>query len=432
MAINLVLALDLSVDDSSSTDDVSSSGRRYLSDYICKGFEEEIQNNGLSHEHVITRGSKYEWSPDIPKDFLSHAKHDIGFAVPRQTAVTFETREFLITGSGTRSRHKLELPVKSTLELSLVAHLLVHHSLSIEQREKLAEGLRGYSQDPDDDLQRYVVDFVSSNVEVFGEDFSHELYLIDVGCIIEKTGERVRTDAVDVLTTTLAQRMTYPNGSQPKPFKVLEYNPRRTRKRSAFPSMPMRHDGDVVIEDPYWDDNDGLPAPGSRPDPSIEDDLDNLIADAVADFIDEESIFAEANGCQVVAAREEHKAVATLLSWPQFKIVWERASIRIGCVTFHIRVPKLKRRTAFKKLYVALATHFEVEDWLWNVLYKCATSSAIGASVLGLITANPGVAVAAFEAQFKACVWERLQREVFDCLSETIFIGTVHSTWKPV
>ncbi len=432
MAINLVLALDLSVDDSSPTDDGNSSGRRYLSDHITKGFEDERPNNNLAEEYLIVRGSTYEWAPDIPKDYEFYAKHPIGFAVPKQTAVTYEKREYLVTGSGARSRFKLELPVKSEIELSLVAHLLVHGSLPDNQRKKLAEGMVGFSQNPTDDLQTYVVNFVADNSDIFGEDFSHELYLIDVGCILTKVSEDVMTHAVDVLKNSLAQRMTYPNGSQPQSFNVIEYQPLRHRARMAYPSGPLRNDGDVDLEDLKWDDRDGTPEPGSRPDPNIEDELDRLIADAVDQFFEDEKLIAEINKCSVVSPRKQHKDVATLLSWPQFKVEWRRVSIRVGCVTMHIRVPRLYRRTAFKKLYIALVTHFEVEDWLWDVLFQCAVGSAIGASVLGFITANPGVAVAAFEAQFKACVWERIRREVFACLSESIFVGTIHSSWKPV
>jgi len=432
MAINLVLSLDLSVDDSSSTDDGSSSGRRYLSDYIVKGFEDERSTNGLGDDHLFERGDVYEWSPDIPENFVFHDKHPINFSVPNQTAVTFEKREFIITGTSSRSRFRLELPVTSEIEMSLVAHLLVHETLPANQRDKLAEGMRNFSQNEQDDLQRYVVQFVSDNTDVFGPDFSHELYLIDVGCVLNKISERVEESAVEVLKNSLAQRMMYSNGNRPQAFKVIEYNSYNFRARLAQPTGPLRHDGDVVLEDEYWDDRDGTPPPDQLPNPDIIDELDQRIADVVDRFMYDEGQIAEMNGCSVVTARKDHKDVATLFSWPQFKVVWVRRSIRVGCVTMHIRLPQLKRRTAFKKLYVALATHFEVEDWLWDVLFQCAVASAVGATVLGLITANPGVAAAAFEAQFKACVWERIRREVFECLSESIFVGTVHSSWKSV
>ena len=443
MTVNMELSLDLSVDDGPLPDDLSSipadelgSGRRYLSEYICKGFSDSvtrdndsgtnpnIPGNGLGSDHLIDRGDTYEWKPEVADGFEWVDSHPI-LARPRNVeAVTFESRKYQATGEDVRSRFEIEIPVVSDIEVALVAHLMVSPDLTEAQIEKLKDGMTGFSQNPDDDLQDYVVSFVASHPDVFGEDFSHESYIIDVGCILTKISEEVRYEAAKTLIDRFKVSILKEGNMEEASVKISEFPTTKTRKRISTPSGPTYNASGPEIEDETWN-------PEGEPSQATLDDLDDLIEGELTDFIDEE-LSQDRPGCDIVKERREKEKVATLLSWPQFKLVWVRRTFKVGCVKVSVRLPVLKRRTAFKVLYVAIATHFDVDDWLFDLLLKCALSAAVSASVVGLISANPAIAAAVFKSHFKTCVMDHIRREVFDCVSETIFVGTVHSGWKPV
>lgn len=426
MAVNMILNLDLTVDDNPNDTD-NDSGRAYLSSYICKGFKDERVSNNLDTKHLIERGSNYEWVPDVPEGFSHYAKHPIQVRPNDVEAITYEKRYFLATGRDIRSKFDIEVPVRSDVRLDLVAHLMVDETLSEDQKRKLQEGMEGFSQDPADDLQTYIVGFVAANVDVFGEGFSHETYLIDVGCVINKTNEHVDDQTARAILRHLTRSITLTagnSGSTPS-IDVIEIDPMSKRERIAAPTGPLYNDNEPSVEDDTWNTE-------GEPPTATLDELERKVDEFVDDYLRDEAQLMEQLRCSVVVSRKEKKKVATLISWPQVKVVWVRHTYRVGCVTVSIRLPKLKRRTAFKVLYVVLATHFDVEDWLFDLLLDCAITGAVTASVIGLISANPAVALSVFQSQFKECVWRKLSREVFACLSETLIIGTVHSSWKSV
>lgn len=437
------LSLDLSVDDGPIPDDPSNipvdelgSGRRYLSEYICKGFKDSVERdhdpntnpnipgNGLGDDHLIERGSTYEWQPDVAEGFEWVGSHPIKARPNNVKAVTFERRKYQATGEDVRSRFEIEIPVESNIEVALVAHLMVLPSLSEEKIEKLRAGMIGFSQDPNDDLQEYVVSFVASHPDVFGPDFSHESYLIEVGCILTKISENVRFDVATTLVERFKVNILKQGKMEDASLTVSEFPTLTTRERISTPTGPTYNASKPNIEDKKWDGE------GEPPQAALQG-LDDEVENELTNFIQDE-LSQDRPGCDIAKERRKKEKVATLLSWPQFKLVWVRHSYTVGCVKVSVRLPVLKRRTAFKVLYVAMATHFEMEDWLFDILVSCAIAAAVTASVVGLITANPAVAQAIFQAQFKNCVMDHVKREVFDCVSETIFVGTVHSGWGPV
>ena len=60
--------------------------------------------------------------------------------------------------------------------------------------------------------------------------------------------------------------------------------------------------------------------------------------------------------------KSDHKRIGTVLQYPEFRIVWKRKTIKIGCVKLTIKYPQLQTRTTKRVLYAILAYPFAWHD----------------------------------------------------------------------
>lgn len=132
--------------------------------------------------------------------------------------------------------------------------------------------------------------------------------------------------------------------------------------------------------------------------------------------------------CENIQYKQER--IATLLQYPEFRLDWVRHVIRLGCVRVTIKLPRLMYRNVKRVLFAVLA-HPQVDRIIIAVLESCLTKAAFAGTVLGLATANIGVAGAAFKAVFTECVKQQVFTYVKCVLPELILLKE-RGGWRPV
>lgn len=188
-------------------------------------------------------------------------------------------------------------------------------------------------------------------------------------------------------------------------------------------TSPIRYQ--FVDETVLLEDGEGSPAPsqyvfdvtnsGVDPDfplPQGTGPLHDLITDAV--------------GVDCGELKRRDYKLLTISSWPEFKIVWVKVRIKIGCDTITISVPRVQTRTArlVAYCYISLPEHFF--QTIGAILEACAIRAALEAGVIGIVLGNPAAAAAAFESLFKRCVAD----EVFNCLHPGLYVLKQRGNWS--
>lgn len=122
--------------------------------------------------------------------------------------------------------------------------------------------------------------------------------------------------------------------------------------------------------------------------------------------------------------RKEHK-LFTLVSWPEFMLEFKEITIRIGCVQITVTVPVIKTRTSKIFFYVYFSVFVDAGKSAKRIAERCALKAAIEGSVVGLITLNPGVALAEFLESFKQCII----KDILSCTDAGIFTIKFSTDW---
>lgn len=125
--------------------------------------------------------------------------------------------------------------------------------------------------------------------------------------------------------------------------------------------------------------------------------------------------------------RRDYK-LATVSSWPEFKVEIVSKNIRIGCSTITIWYPKVYTRTTRLVAYCYISVPEKIWHTLGAIIEACAVRAALEAAVVGVILGNPAAAAASFEALFKRCIAE----EAYNCLAPGLYINKERSNWDPV
>jgi hypothetical protein len=110
---------------------------------------------------------------------------------------------------------------------------------------------------------------------------------------------------------------------------------------------------------------------------------------------------------------EERIKIATIGVWPEFKLDWGSKIIKIGCTKITIKYPILRIRISKIVVYAYFSLPVSYGQTAFQIAYHCAVSSALGSAILGVILANPGVAIVSFQTLFQTCV----KNEVISCLN---------------
>ncbi len=125
------------------------------------------------------------------------------------------------------------------------------------------------------------------------------------------------------------------------------------------------------------------------------------------------------------------RKVATLLAYPEYKVIWKRKRIKVGCSTVKIKLPILQTRTRSKELYYSAISREELSRYIERVALKCLKDSAKVGLVVGLALKNVKAALAVFRVLFDACIYAKIG-EKFDCFFPELFIKTVKTRWRRV
>lgn len=134
--------------------------------------------------------------------------------------------------------------------------------------------------------------------------------------------------------------------------------------------------------------------------------------------------------CNGYNFKTENKRVGTIFAWPEFRIRWERKSIKIGCARISFKVPYLERRTGKKALMVTVA-YPDAGIIFEKIILKCLGEAAISSAVIGLLTTRVEVALVAFKTYFEACVSSHATRYI-ECLVPKLTVVREASSWKRV
>lgn len=125
--------------------------------------------------------------------------------------------------------------------------------------------------------------------------------------------------------------------------------------------------------------------------------------------------------------RRKNLRIMSALTWPEFRILWKRVVIKIGCAKISIKVPLPQTRLSNKVVFVRFSIPKNVGVTLFKVAETCAIRSAIAATVVGIVLANPGAAATSFNSLFKACI----QRELQECIAPSLYVLKEAGEWRP-
>jgi hypothetical protein len=130
---------------------------------------------------------------------------------------------------------------------------------------------------------------------------------------------------------------------------------------------------------------------------------------------------------------EKHREkLAVLAEYPEFKIVWKKKRIKIGCSRITIEYPQLQIRWSREELFFSLSGTKDLTQLIRNVAIECGILSFAIAGAVGYITGNFKVALKAFKVAMTYCLERRLI-ELPSCLNGELFIAKrIVKDWKGV
>ncbi len=282
------------------------------------------------------------------------------------------------------SKVETQLVHSQHISIAIWHQLFVSKTLSEDEKDRYKEVFENFVFD--DTVKPDPNDYA------FGNAISANMYEAPAFFEITKVGGTKINDSQDK-----AIRDYYSQGDNEGKFKLVFV-------RSRFEEVREIDDGSYDVADP--DDSD-----------SANDIVDQIIGPGPAET------------CEHLEYKNQR--VATLISYPEFKIVWRRVVIKVGCVRISIKVPQLWYRNSKRVLYAVIAHKIDVSAIVENVIVHCLKSAALKGTLAGLVTANPAVGAAAFKAAFKECVTNQLL-EYLKCLFAELVVLKEKDRWKPV
>ena len=123
--------------------------------------------------------------------------------------------------------------------------------------------------------------------------------------------------------------------------------------------------------------------------------------------------------------RKQHKLL-TIAAWPEFKIEWRKIRIKVGCSRITISIPILRVRTSQLVFYVYYSLPRNLGRTVFKIAETCAIRSALGSSIIGIVTSNIAAAKASFIPLFKLC----LEREAKECIHPGLLLLKESGSWS--
>lgn len=156
--------------------------------------------------------------------------------------------------------------------------------------------------------------------------------------------------------------------------------------------------------------------------------LDPESESSVNTIVDELIGPGPAEKCEYLVYKNER--IATLISYPEFKVVWRRINIKIGCVRISLKIPQLWYRNNKRVLHGVVAHSVGLGEVVENVIVHCLKSAALKGTLVGLVTANPKLGAVAFKAAFKECILNQLLQYI-KCLFPELVVLKEIDGWRP-
>ena len=145
----------------------------------------------------------------------------------------------------------------------------------------------------------------------------------------------------------------------------------------------------------------------------------------VSRFIDDLVNATTGDTCPPSDMRRKDLRIMTILSYPEFRVIWKRATIKIGCARISFKYPVIQTRTAKRVLYGHYSIPKDLGYTLFRIAESCAIRAALAGAVIGIVLGNPGAAAVSFESLFKACV----KRELEKCINAGLSMLKEVSPW---
>jgi|GEM_PF-2296879 len=146
--------------------------------------------------------------------------------------------------------------------------------------------------------------------------------------------------------------------------------------------------------------------------------------DSITDVLVDKIIPRPASICGIM--KRYNYEIAKIAEWPEFKIEWRRKRIKIGCTRITITYPVLRTRKATLRFFIYFKVPKSITTAAFNIAKYCGKSSALKGGVIGIVSGNLALAIAAFKASFKDCV----KREIKKCIYPGLFTVKVVTGWK--
>ena len=328
---------------------------------------------------------------------------------PKEEDVIFQVEETwaIEKDSAPTGYNKLTVIYSQTIALDVVFHLLFkdgepeaakQHAITLlNQYDPLVHGA---------DIEGWV----TANL---GDELKEDMFVLDTELVIEKRGE---WHIVNCDQLAAFWQLHGNNFSNPAPHDHACWG------GGSDAGGDLNIIGDYNIH--QWSDDLGITVRFiSRKllmewEPTAGDFIHELTPpDSVNDIQTVESIIDNTADLLVPsdcgAMKHKKHRVATIYNWPEFKIEWRSKRIKIGCATVTIVYPILRTRTAKMACYVFYSVPVNTAQTALKVAETCAIRSALSAGVVGVITANPALAQAAFNELFRRCV----MKEIIKCIN---------------
>ncbi|WP_298671514.1 hypothetical protein [uncultured Sphingomonas sp.] len=125
--------------------------------------------------------------------------------------------------------------------------------------------------------------------------------------------------------------------------------------------------------------------------------------------------------------------IATLLTFPEFMVVWRDLEINIGCgVHIVLSYPVLQIRWSDLTLYAFARYPSDLGKLIENAVTDCAWKAALAGAVIGVAMGNFASAIAAFKALFTECLKAKFQ-DVITCMLPGLALDAeVKQQWQDI
>lgn len=186
--------------------------------------------------------------------------------------------------------------------------------------------------------------------------------------------------------------------------------PQWSRERKSYLKLVSV---DIVADDANPPSDPNYSATVSDP------DNNSVVANAI-DLVLRDVIPSSCGGM----ARKEIKLL-TIAEWPEFRIVWKKKRIKIGCSRITVTYPVLQIRMSKLVFYAYFKLPRNAGRFVVSIATVCAKRSALTSAVIGIVTSNIGAAIASFTPLFKRCI----ETEVKNCLYPGLFLAKKAGHW---